>query len=95
MYESNIFFQLKSRESESITAAMVDSGIESADEDDTTTTKELWVEKFKPRCYMDLLSDVGTNRTLLKWLKLWDRFVFGKVINLNYYSFFNILLVFL
>ena len=78
------FFQLKSRESESITAAMVDSGIESADEDDTTTTKELWVEKFKPRCYMDLLSDVGTNRTLLKWLKLWDRLVFGKVMNVEY-----------
>jgi chromosome transmission fidelity protein 18 len=24
------------------------------------------------------LSDDGTNRTLLRWLKLWDKLVFGK-----------------
>lgn len=46
------------------------------EEDDQQT--ELWVEKFKPRCYTDLLSDNGTNRTLLMWLKLWDQLVFGK-----------------
>ena len=72
---------------------MIDSGIESCDEDETTGTKELWVEKFKPRSYMDLLSDVGTNRTLLKWLKLWDRLVFGKVINLNNFSVFVLFLL--
>ena len=27
---------------------------------------------------MDLLSDEGTNRTLLLWLKLWDKLVFNK-----------------
>ena len=49
---------------------------EEVEEDDQQT--ELWVEKFKPRCYTDLLSDNGTNRTLLMWLKLWDKLVFGK-----------------
>ena len=39
---------------------------------------ELWVEKFRPRTYTDLLSDDGTNRTLLMWLKLWDKLVFNK-----------------
>ena len=39
---------------------------------------ELWVEKFKPKSYTELLSDNGTNRTLLMWLKLWDKLVFGK-----------------
>jgi len=39
---------------------------------------ELWVEKYKPRNYMELLSDDGTNRTLLMWLKLWDKLVFNK-----------------
>jgi len=39
---------------------------------------ELWVEKYKPRSYIDLLSDDGTNRTLLMWLKLWDKLVFNK-----------------
>jgi len=52
-----------------------DSGIESGEEDAQT---ELWVEKFRPRSYMDLLSDDGTNRTLLMWLKLWDKLVFNK-----------------
>ena len=27
---------------------------------------------------MQLLSDDGTNRTLLNWLKLWDKVVFNK-----------------
>ncbi|RLV89598.1 hypothetical protein DV515_00014812 [Chloebia gouldiae] len=51
----------------------------------------LWVDKFSPQRYMELLSDdvrcwdkgglgMGeyTNRCLLKWLKLWDTVVFGK-----------------
>ncbi|XP_050762128.1 chromosome transmission fidelity protein 18 homolog [Gymnogyps californianus] len=38
----------------------------------------LWVDKFTPRRYMELLSDDYTNRCLLKWLKLWDTVVFGK-----------------
>ncbi|KAM6299110.1 chromosome transmission fidelity protein 18 homolog [Aegotheles albertisi] len=38
----------------------------------------LWVDKFTPRCYIELLSDDYTNRCLLKWLKLWDMVVFGK-----------------
>ncbi|KFO95522.1 Chromosome transmission fidelity protein 18, partial [Calypte anna] len=38
----------------------------------------LWVDKFTPQRYMDLLSDDYTNRCLLKWLKLWDTVVFGK-----------------
>ncbi|NWR26323.1 CTF18 protein, partial [Emberiza fucata] len=38
----------------------------------------LWVDKFTPQRYMELLSDDYTNRCLLKWLKLWDTVVFGK-----------------
>ena len=33
---------------------------------------------FRPKSYMQLLSDDGTNRTLLTWLKLWDKIVYGK-----------------
>lgn len=39
---------------------------------------DLWVEKYKPRMYTDLLSDAGVNRTLLTWLKLWDECVFNR-----------------
>ncbi|NWY62681.1 CTF18 protein, partial [Chionis minor] len=50
---------------------------EPADEEDSALHC-LWVDKFTPRCYMELLSDDYTNRCLLKWLKLWDTVVFGK-----------------
>lgn len=52
-----------------------DSGTESGEEAEKA---ELWVEKFKPRSYTQLLSDDGTNRVLLQWLKLWDSVVFNK-----------------
>ncbi|KAJ0050569.1 hypothetical protein NL108_004910 [Boleophthalmus pectinirostris] len=38
----------------------------------------LWVDRFSPRHYTELLSDDFTNRCLLKWLKSWDTVVFGK-----------------
>lgn len=41
-------------------------------------TAELWVQKYKPSRYLDLLSDESTNRMLLHWLKLWDKVVFNK-----------------
>ncbi|XP_058819117.1 chromosome transmission fidelity protein 18 homolog [Topomyia yanbarensis] len=39
---------------------------------------DLWVEKYRPNRYVDLLSDETTNRSLLQWLKLWDKVVFGR-----------------
>ncbi|XP_026735322.1 chromosome transmission fidelity protein 18 homolog [Trichoplusia ni] len=38
----------------------------------------LWVEKYKPKSYVDLLSDEPVNRALLHWLHLWDKIVFKK-----------------
>uniref|UniRef100_H2ZKA6 AAA+ ATPase domain-containing protein n=1 Tax=Ciona savignyi TaxID=51511 RepID=H2ZKA6_CIOSA len=38
----------------------------------------LWVNKFAPSRYTHLLSDEGVNRSLLRWLKLWDKVVFGR-----------------
>ncbi|VVC97898.1 unnamed protein product, partial [Leptidea sinapis] len=39
---------------------------------------ELWVEKYKPNSYIDLLSEEPVNRSLLHWLHLWDKIVFKK-----------------
>lgn len=36
------------------------------------------MEKYKPKKYIELLSDESTNRTLLRWLKMWDKVVFGR-----------------
>lgn len=39
---------------------------------------ELWVDKYRPRKYMELLSEESVNRTFLHWLKLWDKIVFHR-----------------
>jgi hypothetical protein len=59
------------------TAAMARADLQEGEGDGGVQT-ELWVEKFKPRSYTELLSDNGTNRTMLLWLKLWDKLVFNK-----------------
>lgn len=38
----------------------------------------LWVDKYSPRQFSQLLSSEKTNRDVLKALKQWDQFVFGK-----------------
>ncbi|XP_024115257.1 chromosome transmission fidelity protein 18 homolog isoform X1 [Oryzias melastigma] len=47
-------------------------------EDGEGKASRLWVDRFSPRHYTELLSDDFTNRCLLKWLKLWDTVVFGR-----------------
>ncbi|XP_030207476.1 chromosome transmission fidelity protein 18 homolog [Gadus morhua] len=48
------------------------------DEDEEGRRSRLWVDRFSPHHYTELLSDDFTNRCLLKWLKLWDTVVFGR-----------------
>ena len=42
------------------------------------TSGELWVDKYAPRAFMDLLSDERLNRHVLRWVKQWDPLVFGQ-----------------
>ena len=37
----------------------------------------LWVDKYAPRVFMDLLSDERINRNVLRWVQQWEGFVFG------------------
>ncbi|KAJ2852524.1 Chromosome transmission fidelity protein 18 [Coemansia brasiliensis] len=39
---------------------------------------ELWVDKYRARAFVDLVSDERTNRAVLQWLKAWDWCVFGR-----------------
>lgn len=43
-------------------------------------TEELWVNKYAPNSFTELLSDEHTNREVLLWLKQWDSIVFGSQI---------------
>ncbi|XP_073992135.1 chromosome transmission fidelity protein 18 homolog isoform X2 [Rhodnius prolixus] len=40
--------------------------------------QELWVERYRPKNYCQLLSDESTNRALLYWMKQWDKVVFHR-----------------
>ncbi|XP_051170661.1 chromosome transmission fidelity protein 18 homolog isoform X2 [Leptopilina boulardi] len=46
--------------------------------DDEIIDDALWVDKYKPKKYMELLSDEDINRRFLHWLKLWDKIVFNR-----------------
>ncbi|XP_076898557.1 uncharacterized protein LOC143552157 [Bidens hawaiensis] len=40
-------------------------------------TEQLWVDKYSPNSFVELLSDEHTNRDVLMWLKQWDSSVYG------------------
>ncbi|KAH9650049.1 AAA domain-containing protein [Citrus sinensis] len=42
--------------------------------------EQLWVDKYAPNSFTELLSDEQTNREVLLWLKQWDSCVFGSEI---------------
>jgi chromosome transmission fidelity protein 18 len=39
---------------------------------------QLWVDKYAPKSFVDLLSEEKTNRNFLRALKEWDPYVFGR-----------------
>ena len=39
--------------------------------------QELWVDKYRPQGFMELLSNEQVNRDVLDWVKAWDATVFG------------------
>lgn len=44
----------------------------------TKKARDLWVDKYGPRHFSDLLSPERTNRDVLRWIKSWDPAVFGR-----------------
>ena len=50
---------------------------------------ELWLEKYKPLKFCDLLTDEKTNRDIITWMKSWDEIVFGRKFNLTQKTFKN------
>lgn len=39
---------------------------------------QLWVDKYRPTSFMDLMGDQRLNRDVLRWVKQWDYCVFKK-----------------
>ncbi|KAJ3326640.1 hypothetical protein HDU76_012758 [Blyttiomyces sp. JEL0837] len=53
--------------------------VEDGKKHNTKATSKLWVEKYAPRAYIDLVGDERLNREVLLWVKQWDYCVFKKV----------------
>ncbi|XP_050219762.1 uncharacterized protein LOC126670137 [Mercurialis annua] len=74
---------LQKVEQEAFTKALQAS---SEDQSDVVQTEpeviheQLWVDKYAPNSFTELLSDEQTNREVLLWLKQWDSCVFGSEI---------------
>ncbi|XP_044159367.1 chromosome transmission fidelity protein 18 homolog [Bufo gargarizans] len=69
--QMNEFEEVENESSELVSA-------EAEEEGNDASSHNLWVDRYSPKYYTELLSDDYTNRCLLKWLKLWDTVVFGK-----------------
>ncbi|RLN26051.1 hypothetical protein BBO99_00000584 [Phytophthora kernoviae] len=53
------------------------------DEAPPAANTTLWLDKYRPQSFLDLLSDERTNREVLFWIKSWDGFVFPKKKRIN------------
>ncbi|KAG0266796.1 hypothetical protein BG011_000848 [Mortierella polycephala] len=42
------------------------------------SSERLWVDKYRPKKYTDLMGDERVNREVLSWIKEWDQCVFGR-----------------
>lgn len=71
---------LQRMEQEAFTKALQASSEDQSDEilpETQVMHEKLWVDKYAPNSFTELLSDEQTNREVLLWFKQWDSCVFG------------------
>lgn len=65
------------------TSNVTDKDAEISGNDSNNKKTDLWMETYRPKIYLDLLSEETVNRTLLHWLKLWDKAVFNREVKIK------------
>lgn len=53
------------------------------DSKNKSKSTDSWMDLYRPKNYLDLLSEENVNRTLLHWLKLWDKAVFNREVKIK------------
>ncbi|KAL2918127.1 Chromosome transmission fidelity protein 18 [Polyrhizophydium stewartii] len=61
--------------------------LEESTSDDSAQAEKLWVDKYAPRMYVDLVGDERLNRQVLTWVKQWDYCVFKKPVKRTFEAF--------
>ncbi|KAF0693861.1 Aste57867_15203 [Aphanomyces stellatus] len=78
--ESSVKTLLENINKRAIEAVVEEDRQKELEEDDAAvimpSDHDLWLNKYRPRHFIDLLSDERTNREVLLWLKSWDACVF-------------------
>jgi chromosome transmission fidelity protein 18 len=49
-----------------------------SDPSSSRTETTLWVDRYRPKRFTDLLGDERVHREVLAWVKQWDHCVFGR-----------------
>ncbi|KAL0548042.1 hypothetical protein IC582_012483 [Cucumis melo] len=81
--QENINVLLERAEKEALTKtleASYDTQLDAMLPQEPVVHERLWVDKYAPSSFTELLSDEQTNREVLLWLKQWDSCVFGSEI---------------
>ncbi|KGN56754.1 chromosome transmission fidelity protein 18 homolog [Cucumis sativus] len=81
--QENINVLLERAEKEALTKtleASYDTQLDAMPPQEPVMHERLWVDKYSPSSFTELLSDEQTNREVLLWLKQWDSCVFGSEI---------------
>ncbi|KAG0219745.1 hypothetical protein BGX33_001062 [Mortierella sp. NVP41] len=75
--------EIKEKKQEAMLRLMAgDDDVVELDEDPRGDSNErLWVDKYRPKKYTDLMGDERVNREVLSWIKEWDQCVFGRKFN--------------
>lgn len=55
-----------------------ENGLFKQEQRSSISSSELWVDKYSPTQFSDLLSDEKTNRDVLRAIKIWDPYVFRR-----------------
>ena len=55
-----------------------DTGQSLPSDPSSRSEETLWVDRYRPKRYTDLLGDERVHREVLAWVKQWDLCVFGK-----------------
>ncbi|KAF9133537.1 hypothetical protein BGX30_012241 [Mortierella sp. GBA39] len=74
--------EIRNQKQEEVQRLLEREDVFDLDEDPTSGSSErLWVDKYRPKNYTDLMGDERVNREVLSWIKEWDQCVFGRKFN--------------
>ena len=83
MLVSEEAFERRLRELEKTECNIKGTTVDDMGNNSKNKSTDSWMDLYRPKNYLDLLSEENVNRTLLHWLKLWDKAVFNREVKIR------------